>query len=546
MGKKVVIVGGVAGGASAAARLRRLDEFAEIILFERDEHISFANCGLPYYIGETIRERGKLLVQTPAAMRARFAIDVRTHSEVTAVDPVRKVISVVSRDRGRYEESYDALLLSPGAQPVRPPIPGIDSSRIFTLRNIPDTDQIKAWVDREHSKRAVVIGGGFIGVEMAENLRERGLAVSLAEAAPRILPPFDSDMALIVERELTKHGVALYLGDGVAGFSETADDITVTLQSGRQLPADMVILAIGVAPATGFLKDSGIALGKRGHIVVDSHMRTNQPEVYAVGDAVEVVDFISGQPAAVPLAGPANKQGRIAADNMAGIPSEYKGTQGTSILKVFQLTAAATGSNERNLQRLAWPYHTLYLHPASHATYYPNALPMTIKVLFHEDGRLLGAQAVGQSNIDKHIDVLATVIRLKGTVQDLTELELSYAPPYSSAKDPANMAGFAAANILNGLVQVFTYASLGTYDRNEYILLDARTESEFAQGALPGAVNIPADSIRARMQELDKSKLILVYCGVGIRSYIVARILQQHGYRVKSMTGGYTSVLQSK
>ncbi len=541
MQKKIVIVGGVAGGASAAARMRRLDEQAEIIMLERDEHISFANCGLPYYIGETIQERDKLLVQTPEAMKARFAIDVRVHSEVTAINAAAKSITISSRERGIYEESYDALILSPGAKPIRPNIPGIESSRIFTLRNIPDTDQIKAIVDQADSQRAVVIGGGFIGVEMAENLRERGLEVTLAEAAPHILPPFDSDMALLVEKELRENGVALHLGDGVSSFTESESEITVTLQSGVTLTADLVILAIGVTPETVFLKDSGIALGSRGHILVDEHMATNQPRIYAVGDAIEVKDFISSQAAAIPLAGPANKQGRIAADNIAGIPSRYNGTQGTSILKVFNLTAASTGSNERGLQRVGQAYQTAYIHPNSHAAYYPGALPLTLKLLFDGNGRILGAQAVGIDGVDKRIDVIATTIRLNGTVADLTELELSYAPPYSSAKDPVNMIGFVAENILSGRSDVFTYEQLASFDRSQTTLLDVRSELEFSTGHLPGALNIPVDELRQRLSELNKEQLILAYCQVGLRGYIAARILTQHGFRVKNLTGGYKS-----
>ena len=539
--KKIIIVGGVAGGASAAARLRRLDEQAEIILLERDEHISFANCGLPYYIGETIQDRDKLLVQTPEAMHARFAIDVRVHSEVTAIQPGKKTVLINSRDRGQYEENYDFLILSPGAKPIRPAIPGIDSRRIFTLRNIPDTDRIKAFVDQENSRRAVVIGGGFIGVEMAENLKERGLDVSLAEAAPHILPPFDSDMAVLAERELRESGVQLFLGDGVTGFQEKADGITVTLQSGAAITADLVILAIGVAPETAFLQGSGIALGQRGHIIVNEHMATSQADIYAVGDAIEVTDFVSGQPTAIPLAGPANKQGRIAADNIAGIPSRFNGSQGTSILKVFSLTAAATGNNERTLQRLGAPYHVAVIHPNSHASYYPGALPLTLKLLFDDAGRILGAQGVGIDGVDKRLDVIATVMRLKGTVADLTELELAYAPPYSSAKDPVNMVGFVAENILSGRSEVFTYEQLAAFDRNETILLDVRTEEEFANGHLPGALNIPVDALRQRLSELNKEKLILAYCQVGLRGYIASRILSQNGFRVKNMTGGYKS-----
>jgi NADPH-dependent 2,4-dienoyl-CoA reductase/sulfur reductase-like enzyme/peroxiredoxin family protein/rhodanese-related sulfurtransferase/TusA-related sulfurtransferase len=541
--KKVVIIGGVAGGATAAARLRRLDEQAEIILLERGEYISFANCGLPYYIGGVIQERDKLLVQTPEAMRARFAIDVRVQSEVTAVHPDRKAITVNSKNRGQYEETYDDLILSPGAKPIRPSLPGIDSSRIFTLRNIPDTDRIKAFVDREDSRRAVVVGGGFIGVEIAENLKDRGLEVSLTEAAPHILPPFDCDMAVLVERELEENGIQLFLGDGVAGFEEQADGLSVTLQSGKALATDLVILAIGVAPETAFLSGSGIALGPRGHILVNDRLETSQAGIYAVGDAIEVIDFASGQPAAIPLAGPANKQGRIAADNIAGLSSQFKGSQGTSILKVFTLIAAATGNNERTLQRLGVAYHVAIVHPNSHAAYYPGALPLTIKLLFDDVGRILGAQAIGLDGVDKRIDVIATVIRLKGTVRDLAELELAYAPPYSSAKDPVNMVGFVAEDILSGLSDIFTYEQLGSFDRQETILLDVRTEMEFESGHLPGAINIPVDDLRRRLSDLNKEKLILTYCQVGLRGYIASRILNQNGYRVKNMTGGYKSAV---
>jgi NADPH-dependent 2,4-dienoyl-CoA reductase/sulfur reductase-like enzyme/rhodanese-related sulfurtransferase/TusA-related sulfurtransferase len=523
--------------------LRRLDEQAEIILLERGEYISFANCGLPYYIGEVIQERDKLLVQTPEAMRARFAIDVRVQSEVTAVHPDRKAITVNSKDRGQYEETYDYLILSPGAKPIRPNLPGINSSRIFTLRNVPDTDRIKAFVDRENSRQAVVVGGGFIGVEIAENLKERGLEVSITEAAPHILPPFDSDMAVLVEHELEENGIQLFLGDGVASFQEQADGLSVTLQSGKALAADLVILAIGVAPETGFLSGSGIALGRRGHILVNDRLETSQAGIYAVGDAIEVIDFVSGQPAAIPLAGPANKQGRIAADNIAGLSSQFRGSQGTSILKVFTLTAAATGNNERTLRRLGVACHAAIVHPNSHAAYYPGALPLTIKLLFDDTGRILGAQAIGLDGVDKRMDVIATVIRLKGTVRDLTELELAYAPPYSSAKDPVNMIGFVAEDILSGLSDVFTYEQLASFDRQGTILLDVRTEMEFENGHLPDAINIPVDDLRRRLSDLNKDKLILTYCQVGLRGYIASRILSQNGFRVKNMTGGYKSAL---
>ena len=539
MAKKILIVGGVAGGASAAARLRRLDEHAQIIMIERDDHISFANCGLPYYIGETIQDREKLIVQTPDAMQARFALDIRVQSEVTSIQPQQKTVTILNRERGAYQESYDVLLLSPGAKPLRPDIPGIENERIFTLRNIPDTDRIKAFVDRSASKRAVIIGGGFIGIEMAESLRERGLDVALAEAAPHILAPFDDDMSVLVETELRENGISLYLNDGVSSFENEQEEITVKLQSGVALSCDLVILAIGVTPDTGFLKESGLQLGTRGHILVNEQMQTNLPDIYAVGDAIEVKDFVSGQATALPLAGPANKQGRIAADNIAGIANRYKGTQGTSILKAFSLSAAATGSNERLLKRLDQPYHSILLHPNSHASYYPDALPLTLKLLFNDTGRILGAQAIGPVGIDKHIDVLATAIRLNGTIYDLAELELAYAPPFSSAKAPVNMAGFVAENILAKRFEVFTLDQLASYEPATTVLLDVRSEIEFSTGALPGAINIPTDTLRSRLHELDKSKLILIYCKVGLQSYIASRILTQNGFRAKSLSGGY-------
>lgn len=541
MGKKVLIVGGVAGGASAAARLRRLDENAEIIMFERDGYISFANCGLPYHIGEVIKEREKLLVQTPEAMKKRFNIDVRINSEITSIDPNNKKVIVKSADRGIYEESYDYIILSPGAKPIKPNIPGINSSRIFSLRNIPDTDRIKDYVDNRNIGSAIVIGGGFIGVEMAENLVERNIKVTLVEAAPHILAPFDSDMVVITEKEMEQKGIKLILGDGVKAFSEEDSSVQVTLNSGKTLSADMIILAIGVTPDTGFLKDSGIEFGPKGHIIVNDRMETNIEGIYAVGDAIEVMDFITGQKTAIPLAGPANKQGRIAADNAAGLNSVYKGSQGTSILKIFNLTAASTGANERTLQRLNMPYRTIFLHPNSHAGYYPDALPMTIKLIFNDEGKVLGSQIIGYDGVDKRIDVIAAVIRLKGTVNDLAELELAYAPPYSSAKDPVNMAGFMAQNILNGMTSAITPSQFKAMDKDDYILLDVRTEEEFENGHVDGAVNIPVDSLRDRLHELDKGKAIIEYCQVGLRGYIASRILKQNGFEVVNITGGYKS-----
>lgn len=538
MKNKVLIVGGVAGGASAAARLRRLDEHAEIIMFERDEYISFANCGLPYYIGERITNRDDLLVQTPEAMKARFNIDVRINSEVSHIDIKNKKVTIKSESKGVYEEHYNYLILSPGAKALRPTIPGIESPKIFTLRNISDTDSIKAYVDKKGVTTAVVIGGGYVGVEMAENLRERGLSVTLVEAAPHILASFDSDMVVIAEKELVENGVRLLLNDGVKSFREVESQVEVTLTSDTLLNADLVILAIGVTPDTHFLKDSGLELGPRGHIIVNEKMETTVEDVYAVGDAVEVVDFITKQKTAIPLAGPANKQGRIAADNIAGLNSTYKGTQGTSIIKVFGLTAAGTGANERTLQKANMPYQVIYVHPASHASYYPGATPMSLKLLFNEEGRILGAQGMGYDGVDKRIDVIATVIRLKGTIEDLTELELSYAPPYSSAKDPVNMAGFVAQNVLAQKTHTIAWKDINQLDE-DYVLLDVRTEDEFTNGHLSGAVNIPLDSLRERMGELDPNKKIVEYCRVGLRGYVADRILSQNGFNVLNVTGGY-------
>jgi len=541
MNKKVLIVGGVAGGASAAARLRRLDENVEIIMFERDDYISFANCGLPYYIGETIQERSRLLVQTPEAMKERFNIDVRIRSEVVAVNGEKKTVTVRNQEQGIYEESFDELILSPGAKPIKPPIPGIDSNIIFTLRNIPDTDRIKSYIDQHEIKKAIIIGGGFIGIEMAENMIHRGIDVTVIEAAPHILAPFDSDMVTYAEKELQDQGARLALGDGVESFQEDGKGIAVRLQSGNEFYADMVILAIGVQPDTVFLRDSGIQLGSRGHIIVNEKMQTNLPGIYAVGDAVEITHFIHGQKAAIPLAGPANKQGRIAADNIGGVESVYKGTQGTSIIKIFGLTGAATGLNERALQQSNQSYRVVHVHPASHATYYPGATPIALKLIFNDERRILGAQAFGQDGVDKRMDVIATVIRLNGTIDDLAELELSYAPPFSSAKDPVNMAGYVAQNILSHKVDVFLPKDLQNWDKEKIQLIDVRTENEHSKGAIPSSVNIPVDQLRDRLNEIDTSKETWVYCQVGLRGYTASRILTQRGYRVKNLTGGYKS-----
>ncbi len=542
MSKKIIIVGGVAGGASAAARLRRLEEEAQIIMLERDEYISYANCGLPYYIGESIRDRDRLLVQTPEAMKARFNIDVRTNSEVVKIDPVKKTVSVNSRFKGSYEESYDYLILSPGARAIRPNIPGINHKRIFTLRGIPDTDHIKAVVDREGTKEAVVIGGGFVGVEMAENLRERGLRVTLVEAADQILAPLDKDMSVLCEKELSDHGIRLILKDGVKEFAEAGAKVEVLLNSGTKLTADMVLLAIGVVPDTAFLKDSGLSFGPRGHIVVNERLQTNLESIYAVGDAIEVVDYVTKQKTAIPLAGPANKQGRIAADNIAGLNTSFKGSQGTFILKVFGLTAAGTGANEKTLQKADISYKTITIHPVSHASYYPGAAPMTLKLIFNDTGKILGAQGAGYDGVDKRIDVIASVIRLNGTVADLTELELAYAPPYASAKDPVNMAGFVALNVLEGRSHAAGWEEIEEMDKEDYVLVDVRTEMEYHNGHIPGAINIPVDSLRDRLSELDQNKTIVEYCMVGLRGYIADCILSQNGFKVRNVTGGYKSI----
>ena len=545
MTKKILIVGGVAGGASAAARLRRLDENAEIIMFERDEYISFANCGLPYYIGEVIKDRDKLLVQTPESMKARFNIDVRIKSEVASIDTSKKVVTVKSEARGTYEESYDYIVLSPGAKAIKPNIEGINSERIFTLRNIPDTDNIKAYVDKKGINSAVVIGGGFVGVEMAENLKERGLDVTLVEAAPHLMAPFDTDMVLNIEKEVQDNGIKIILNDGVKSFKDNENSVEITLNSGAKITSDIIILAIGVFPDTKFIKEAGIKLGARGHVLVNDKMETSAEGVYAVGDVIEVIDFVNKTNTAIPLAGPANKQGRIAADNIAGLATTYKGTQGTSIIKVFGLTAACTGNNERNLTRLNIAHKVIFVHPVSHASYYPGALPMTLKLIFNDEGIILGAQGVGYDGVDKRIDVLATVIRLGGTVDDLTELELCYAPPFSSAKDPVNMAGFVAQNVLAGRMEVLTTDEFMAYDKENTTVLDVRTEIEFENGHIEGAINIPVDSLRERIGELDTNKEILDYCQVGLRGYVASSILVQKGFKVKNLTGGYKSVSSS-
>lgn len=547
MSKKVLIVGGVAGGASTAARLRRMDEDVEITVFEKGEYISFANCGLPYYIGETIQERDALLLQTPEAMKARFNIDVRVKNEVLKIDRENKELEVKELETGKvYREPYDTLVLSPGSTPLTPPISGIDSPNIFTLWNIPDTDKIKDYVDNKKPKKAAIIGGGFIGIEMAENLHQKGLDIYIVEMADQVMAPIDYEMAQVVHKHLRDKNVQLYLKDGVKSFEYSKGVTTITLQSGKKLEADMVILSIGIRPQSKLAKESGLEVNEREGIVVDKYLRTSDKDIYAVGDAIEVVDFINKQKTMIPLAGPANKQGRIAANNICGKDETYNGTQGTSIAKVFDLTVANTGNNEKLLEKLGMEYERDYLtsiiHVKSHAGYYPGAIPMSIKLIFDLKGKILGAQIVGYEGVDKRIDVIATTIRYGGTIYDLKELELAYAPPYSSAKDPVNMAGFTAENILSGNMEIIQWHQLEDIDKHKTIILDVRDPIERELGYIEGSLNIPVNSLRERLSELDKDKLIITYCAIGLRAYIATRILVQNGFRnVKNLSGGFTT-----
>jgi NADPH-dependent 2,4-dienoyl-CoA reductase/sulfur reductase-like enzyme/rhodanese-related sulfurtransferase len=539
--KKVIIVGGVAVGASAAARLRRVDEKAEIILFEKGDYISFANCGLPYYIGGVIEDREDLLVATPELMKDRFNIDVRVKSEVVKIDVATKKVTVASIDKGTYEESFDYLVLSPGAKPLSPNIPGIHNKRIFTLRNVMDTDKISTAV--AEVKSAIVVGGGYIGVEMAENLRKKGIEVTLVEAGPHILAPFDEDIIPVAEKEMEDKGVKLSFNNGVTAFHEVEGGIEVELKSGDRVNAEIVISAIGVTPDTAFLKETGIELGARGHIIVNEYMETNIKGIYAGGDAVEVVDFVSGTKTAIPLAGPANKHGRIIANNISGRADKYKNTQGTTVIKVFDLALAATGNNERNLDRLNIPHKTIIIHPNNHAGYYPGAAQVTLKLIFNEEGKILGAQALGYDGVEKRIDVIAAILRMGGTIYDLTEMELSYAPPFGSAKDPVNFAGYVAENILSGDSDVVHPRELKNIKDNESILvLDVRTNGERKAGAVEGSIHINVNELREKLDQLDKDKEYWIHCAVGIRAYIAERILKQNGFKCKNITGGYKTI----
>jgi NADPH-dependent 2,4-dienoyl-CoA reductase/sulfur reductase-like enzyme/peroxiredoxin family protein/TusA-related sulfurtransferase/rhodanese-related sulfurtransferase len=553
MGKKVLIVGGVAGGASCAARLRRLDETAEIIVFERGEYVSYANCGLPYYVGGVIRQRNALILVQPEVMRAKYNIDVRIRQEVTAVDRAAKTVTVKKLDTGEtYTESYDKLVLSTGSSPIRPPIPGIDSNRIMTLWTVPDSDRIRAFIKERNAKTAAVIGGGFIGLEMAENLHLAGLKVSVIEMLDQVMAPLDFEMAQLLHEHLVTKGVDLHLGDGVDSFEETDACVTVTLKSGKKIPAELVILSIGVRPNGELAKAAGLEINARGGIVVSDTMLTSDPDIYAVGDVVEVEDFIDKSRTMIPLAGPANKQGRIAADNIArdfdktgNVSAEYEryeGTQGTFIAKVFDMAAAATGQNEKILVKNGLvkgrDFETVIVTQNSHASYYPGSIPMNIKLIFSKDGsKIFGAQIVGGEGVDKRIDTIAVTIRLGGSVRDLKTLELAYAPPFSSAKDPVNMAGFVAENVLTGKA-AFAPWDIDITDKN-VVALDVREDVELQAYVLPAYTQIPLGQLRKRLGELDRDKEIIIFCAVGIRAYNAARILMENGFKnVKVYPGG--------
>ena len=539
---KVVIIGGVAGGATAAARIRRLDEQAEIVVFERSGFVSYANCGLPYYIGGVIEDPDALTLQTPESFFSRFRVTMKVRHEVTAIHPERKAVSVKNLETGElFEESYDKLLLSPGAKPTQPRLPGLGSEKIFTLRTVEDTFRIKEYIRAKQPKSAVLAGGGFISLELAENLRELGMDVTIVQRPKQLMNPFDADMAAFIHGEMRKHGVRLALGHTVEGFEEKDSGVDVLLKDEAPLRADMVVLAIGVSPDTGLAKDAGLELGIKGSILVNDRMETSVPDIYAVGDAVQVKHFVTGQDALIALAGPANKQGRIAADNICGGDSRYAGSQGSSVIKIFDMTAATTGINETNAKKGGLNVDTVILSPMSHAGYYPGGKVMTMKVVFEKETyRLLGAQIVGYEGVDKRIDVLATAIRAGLKATQLKELELAYAPPYSSAKDPVNMAGFMIENIASGVLKQWHLEEVDKLPKDGSVtLLDTRTVGEYAGGHIDGFTNIPVDQLRERLGELDKSKPVYVICQSGLRSYIACRILSGYGFTCYNFSGGF-------
>ncbi len=539
---KLVIVGGVAGGATAAARARRIDEFAEIVMFERGPHISFANCGLPYYISGDIQDREELFVTTPEELRDRFRIDVRVPHEVRSINRAARQIEAKDLSTGEvYKESYDKLILSPGASPIRPPIEGVDLPGIHTLRNVPDTDCIHEAAGK--AKSAVVVGGGFIGLEMAESLARRGIRVTIVEMLEQVLPPLDYEMASFVHQRLLDNGVDLRCGDGVESFHEKDGKVVAVTNRGCRYPADMVVLSIGVKPDNRLAREAGLEVGERGGIVVNEYLQTSDPDIYAAGDATQARQFVSRTPLQIPLAGPANKQGRIAADNALGGNISWAGIQGTAIVGVFGLTAASTGESEKYRKSLGRPCKTSYTHSFDHAAYYPGAERMAIKLVFHpDDGRVLGAQIVGEKGVDKRIDVIATAIRAKMTVFDLEELELAYAPQYGSAKDPVNMAGFVAANLMRGDLKNINWNEILGLDRDDHVLIDLRDPDEIEEhGTIEGSVLIPLNELRGKLDQLDRKKTYVPYCAVGMRGYYGYRILAQHGFKAVNLAGGYAT-----
>ena len=543
--KKILIIGGVAGGASTATRLRRLDETSEIIMFEKGEYISFANCGLPYYIGDVIQNRDSLILQTPEKIKTRFNIDVRNNSEVIAVDFINKNVSVKKINGEVYTETFDYLVLAPGAKPILPPIEGISDDKIFTLRNIKDMDMIKNSLKDRNIKNSVVVGGGYVGVETAENLKHLGIETTLIEAGDNILSPFDYKISNHLEYELINNGINLLLKEKVIKFQDNNNTIKIYLESGKVIKTELVILSIGVSPDTKFLENSGISLGEKGHIIVDEYLKTNIENIYALGDAILTNNLITNAQSFIPLAGPANRQGRIVANNIFGEKEKYKGSLGTAILKIFNLTAASTGMNEKSLKNSNIPFDKIYLHPNNRANYYPGASPLSIKVLFNkENKRILGAQCFGKESVDKFIDTIATTLHFKGTIDDLKELELAYAPPFLSAKSPANMAGFIGDNILNNRLNQIFVEELRDYDSSKHFILDVRETIELVSGFFENSVNIPLSELRKRMEEIPKDKEIWTYCAVGLRGYLAERFLSQNGYNVKNIAGGYKNHLK--
>ena len=540
--RRVLVVGGVAGGASCAARLRRLDESVEIAVFDRGPFVSFANCGLPYYVGNVIKDERALLVASPELFRQRFNIAVYTDTEVTSIDREARVIHVRDlRSGADRSERYDALVLAPGAAPIRPPVVGVDLNGVFAVRTIPDSRRIRSWITSRGAKAAVVVGGGFIGLEMVENLIRRGLAVTVLEKLTQVMPPLDPEMTVAIKEHLATHGVTLHLGDGLARIDENPDSsLTVVAESGARMTADLVILAIGVRPDVALARDAGLVIGSRGGIAVDTEMRTSDPRIWAVGDAVEVPDVLTGQETVLPLAGPANRQGRVAAESIAGRATHFRGVQATAVVGVLGLTVASTGASEKGLRRAGVTnFERVYLHPGHHAGYYPGARPIHLKLLFATpDGRILGAQAVGHEGVEKRVDVIATAIQFGGTVHDLAAAELCYAPQFGAAKDPVNLAGMLAENVLNGDMPIADWSAI---NRSDALLLDVREPDEFTAGHIPGAVSLPLSELRDRFNELPQNRDIWISCGVGQRAYYATRFLVQHGYRAWNLSGGYAT-----